>query len=338
MVFRQIREKTAAPKLVLIGNFGAGNIGDELILAGFLQKIGKELPRAQVVVLASEPKLVRRFHGVDSLPQIPTGLRSFWKLNWLRSLKRIKEADAIIFPGGGLFNDQESPRSVWIWGWPILITRYFWKPVFLLGQSVGPFEKNWTQKFTKFCLGKTEWIGTRDNARLKKLGLPAKKIKSGKDSAFWLSNRLPKTREIKKRGVLKVLISVRDFPKIEPQFWDELAQALDKLAEKKRVRISFAEFGRGDQEIWKMLCEKAQNSKIWKVLKLPESAEEILKDVKKFDLVIGMRLHSLITAKLTGVSAIGLAYAKKVSDLAEKSIPIADFKKEKLGSLITQIK
>lgn len=336
-MFKKIREKSAAPKLVLVGNFGAGNLGDELILAGFLEKIHQELPKAKIVALASNPKLVRRFHKIETLPQIPTGLRSFWKMNWWGSLQKIRTADAIIFPGGGLFNDEESSRTVWIWGWPILIARYFWKPVFLLGQSVGPFEKNWTRKFTRACLTKVEWIGVRDAAsesELRRIGVPAKKICVSRDTAFWLAKRLPKVRAIKKRGVLKVLISVRDFPKIKPEFWQNFASALDQLAERKQVRIFFAEFGEDDRAIWQKIRRQAKNSANWKILDLPESAAGILREVKKFDLVIGMRLHSLIAAKLVGVPALGLSYSRKVSEFAGKSLSIQKFKKEQLLKIL----
>jgi len=331
--FSKIRAHSPTPKLVLIGSFGAGNVGDELILAGFLQKIRKELPRAKVVVLAGNPKLVRRFHGVDALPLLPTGLRSFWKMNWWRSLQKIRTADAIIFPGGGLFSDEESWRAVFLWGLHILVARYFWKPVYLLGQSVGPFEKKWTRKFTRFCLAKTEWIGARDaasEAELTRSGIPARKIRSGRDTALWLIARLPKMREVKKRGVLKVLVSVRDFPKIEPRFWHELARALDLLAEKKHARIFFAEFGAGDRAVWQKVRRRTKNSATWKTLTLPESAEEVLRAVKKFDLVIGMRLHSLIAAQLTGVPAVGLNYSRKIGEFTDKALSIQNFKKEQL--------
>ena len=284
MPFKKISAKNSAPKIVLAGNFGAGNFGDELILAGFLRKISRELPKSKVVVLAAEPKLVRRFHGVDALPMVPTGFRSFAKMNWWRSVAAVKNCDAVIFPGGGLFADEENPRAVWIWGAPILLARYFWRPVFLLGQSVGPFGKNWTRKFTKFCLAKTEWIGARDAAsenELRKIGVPAKKIRAGKDSALLLAPRLPKIREIKKRGVIRILISLRDFPGVDEKFWNEFARALDALAERKNARISFAEFGRGDAEIWRKIKRRAKNSAPWKILKLPESADGILREMKK---------------------------------------------------------
>jgi len=336
--FQKLREKKAAPNLVLIGNFGAGNVGDELILAGFLKKLRKELPRAKVCVFANSPKLVRRFHGVDSLPLLPCGLRSFLKRGWWRSLRKIREADAVIFPGGGLFTDEESFHAILIWGIHLLISRYFWKPVYLLGQSVGMITGNYARKFTRFCLRKTEWIGVRDQAsasELKRLGVSAKKVKLGRDTSFWLVNRVPKTREIKKSGRVKILVSVRSFPKIEEKFFAEFAKALDKISERIHARIFFAEFGKNDDAaVWKKICRRTKNSKAWKTVELPESAEGVVREVEKFDLVIGMRLHSLIIARLAGIPAIGFAYSRKVKEFAENSLEIEGFRKEKLMELL----
>lgn len=333
MPFKKIRETAAAPKIVLIGNFGAGNIGDELILAGFLKKIGKELPKSKVTVLAGDPKLVRRFHGVDALPHLPTGWNSFWRLNWVRSLKKVREADAVIFPGGGLFSDEESWHAVFLWGLHILFARYFWRPVFLLGQSVGPFRKKWTRNFTRFCLAKTEWIGVRDiasEAELRSIGVSMKKIRLGRDSAFWLASRLPKIKTLKTSGRIKILVSVRDFVNIDPKFWGEFTRALDVITEKFHARISFAELGKGDGDVWKKIKKRAKNSVTWKQLELPESSEDVLKIIKTFDLVIGMRLHSLVAARIVGLPSIGLVYSRKVSEFSENALLIETFKKETL--------
>ncbi|MCK5472352.1 polysaccharide pyruvyl transferase family protein [Candidatus Gracilibacteria bacterium] len=338
MPFSKIRNDKAAPNLILVGNFGAGNVGDELILAGFLKKLRKELPRAKVCVLAGNPQLVRRFHGIDSLPLLPCGLRSFLKRGWWRSLRKIREADAVIFPGGGLFTNEESFRAILIWGLHLLIARYFWKPVYLLGQSIGPITGNYARKFTRFCLKKIEWIGVRDQAsasELKRLGIPAKKVKLGRDTSFWLVNRIPKTQEIKKRGHMKILVSVRSFPKIEEKFFAEFAKALDKISERIHTRIFFAEFGKDDAVVWKKICRRTKNSKVWKTIELPESANEVIREVQKFDLVIGMRLHSLIIAKLAGIPAIGFAYSRKVKEFAEKSLEVENFSAEKLMKLLS---
>jgi len=340
MPFRRLRNETASPNLVLIGNFGAGNVGDELILAGFLCKLGKELPKAKVTVLGGDPRLVRRFHGVDALPHLPTGVRSFFKHGWWRSVKKIREADAVIFPGGGLFTDQESAHAIFLWGIHLLVARYFWKPVYLLGQSIGPIESEYMKDFTRFCLRKVEWIGVRDTAsenELKKLGVSSVKIKHGNDSSFWLVNRVPKEKPLSKKGSkqrIKILVSLRSFPKIGDDFFAELAQALDEISEKFHARISFASFGKGDDEVWKKVCRSAKHSELWKKIELPESAEGVLKEIKNFDVVVGIRLHSIIAAKLVGVPAIAFAYSQKIDGFTKNPLRIEGFKKKTLLDLL----
>jgi polysaccharide pyruvyl transferase CsaB len=322
-------------KLILVGNFGAENFGDELILAGFLKKINKELPQTKVVVLSSNPRLVKKFHGVDSLPLLPAGLRSFFYFKWWRSLRKIRQADAVIFPGGGLFTDEESFHAIVIWGIHILAACYFWKPIYLFGQSIGKFKKKYAKNFARFLLRKAELISVRDEAsfkELKQLGISTAKIKRGKDTSFYLVKRIPKTKSLKinSKKSLKILVSMRNFPKIKTNFFIEIAKALTEISTKLNAQIFFAKFGKGDLEIWKKICQHSKQARFWQDLELPENAEEVIKEIKKFDLVIGMRLHSLIAAKLAGVPAIGFAYSRKVKAFAKNLIEIKGFKKEKL--------
>ena len=198
---------------------------------------------------------------------------------------------------------------------------------------MGKIEGEYAKDFTRKVLRKVEWIGVRDTAsaaELKRLGIASNKIKQGKDSSFWLVNRLPKMKAWNKNGVVKILVSLRNFPKIEEEFFGEIAKALDEISEKTHARISFASFGKGDGEVWKKICWDSQNSKLWKILELPESGEGVIREVKKFDVVVGMRLHSLVAAKLAGVPAIGFAYSRKVKEFAEESLEIENFKAEKL--------
>lgn len=341
-IFHALRKsKTAAPKIVLVGNFGAGNVGDELILAGFLKKLSRKLPRARVTVLAADPQLVRRWHGVEAAPFLPTGLRSLLRGGWRKSWQKLRAADSVIFPGGGLFTDSESVRAIILWGVHILVARYFWKPVFLLGQSVGPFHTEIGRRLARACLRRAEWIGTRDSAavaELARLRIPPEKIKPGEDSSRWLVERIAATKPLKKTGRRKILISVRDFRGIDEKFFAELARALDEISAQKPTRFVFAEFARDDAATARKVMRRAQNGQFWKTAELPESATEVLDFVRQFDLVIGMRLHSLITARLVGVPSVGLSYAPKVAEFqkasGQKSLAVESFKAKKLVDVL----
>jgi polysaccharide pyruvyl transferase CsaB len=339
--FLKLREAKKNPRVILVGSFGAGNIGDELILEGFLKQLARKSPKIQITVLGGNPRLIQRWHGVDALPLLPCGVRSFFGGNWWRSFRAIREADSVVFPGGGLFTDSESISAIILWGIHILVARYYWKPVFLLGQSIGPFHTEFGKSFTKFCLEKTQWIGVRDTAsekELRKLHLPGSKIKVGFDSAFWLVNRLPRIKALKTKGRKSILLSLRNFRNLDETIFSELAVALDTLCEKSPTRITFAAFGRGDEAAWEKVKRTSKNGRLWKIITLPESAEEILQLVKKFDAVIGMRLHSLISARLAGVPSIGISYSRKVAEFQkaqqQKFLEAKNFTSEKLLKLL----
>ncbi len=342
-IFRALRRTKAAAKVVVIGNFGAGNVGDELILAGFLKKLASRLPRARVTVLGHDPRVIRRWHGVHAEQLLPFGWRSLLSGRLFSTLRVLRAADAVVFPGGGLFTDRESAKAVPLWGFHILVAKWYWRPVYLLGQSVGPlstdFGRHWASRF----LGKAEWIGVRDTAsatELKKLGISPAQIKVGEDSALLLGKlRKSQPSFVKRRTsrrILRVLVSVRDFPRVPPSFFKELAQALDDLTEQDKVRITFAEFGLGDTHTWQRLCLHAQHDSLWKVLELPESAIEVVQAIEKYDLVIGMRLHSLVTAHLAGVPSIALSYSRKVAEFqkqvgrGKQVLEVRNFKAKKL--------
>lgn len=322
-----------------MGNFGAENIGDELILEGFLAQLAQHSPQTKVTVLGGNPRLIQRWHGVDALPLLPCGLRSFFTGNWVRSFQAIHAADNVVFPGGGLFTDSESFRAILLWGMHLLVARFFWKPVYLLGQSIGPFHSEASKSFTRFCLSKAEWIGVRDSAsekELRSLSIPASKIKNGFDSALGLVKRLPKVKTLKRKGRRKILLSLRNFRNLNPRLFQELGVALEKLLEKPTIRITFAAFGKGDLAALAKV-QPLVGKKI-KVLALPESAEEILQQIKKFDVVVGMRLHSLIAARLAGVPSVGISYSRKVAEFQksqqQKFLEATSFTSEKILKLV----
>ena len=106
-------------KDLLIGSFGAGNMGDEWILQSALQ----EYPQA--LVMTADKAASARWHGdYDWVCAWPLGIRSWVRfllnnqyrqevLNFPRKIERI------IFPGGGLL--AISRRAIWHWG-----MAFFW--------------------------------------------------------------------------------------------------------------------------------------------------------------------------------------------------------------------
>jgi polysaccharide pyruvyl transferase WcaK-like protein len=76
-------------RILVIGNFGNGNTGDEALLARALQELPEE---TEVSVLSRNPRMVEWMHGVDARPMSALPFAS--GLRW---------CDAVLVVGGGMF-------------------------------------------------------------------------------------------------------------------------------------------------------------------------------------------------------------------------------------------
>jgi polysaccharide pyruvyl transferase WcaK-like protein len=70
-------------KIVICGNYGAENLGDELILEGMLETLRAVSPDAEITVMSGNPKetkwLYKARYGMEAVAKFPSGIRSFLK-------------------------------------------------------------------------------------------------------------------------------------------------------------------------------------------------------------------------------------------------------------------
>ncbi|MFO0780837.1 MAG: polysaccharide pyruvyl transferase family protein [Candidatus Gracilibacteria bacterium] len=166
-----------SPNIVICGNYGATNLGDEAILESILQFVHKAVPGAHVTVVSANPSLTASQHHVNVVPKIPSGFRSFFSAFFGKKLRKTldayRHADAVIFGGGGLFSD-EKPRAIFIWSMQILPALLMKKPVFCFGQSVGPLMMKMSRRMVKFLFRRMKVVIVRDEASrglLEKIGV-----------------------------------------------------------------------------------------------------------------------------------------------------------------------
>ncbi|GLW93608.1 polysaccharide pyruvyl transferase family protein [Actinokineospora globicatena] len=84
-----------ARKVLVVGNFGNGNTGDEALLARALTELGAE---TEVSVLSRNPRLVEWTHGVAARPMTAVSFAA--GLRW---------CDAVLVVGGGMFGSGLPP-------------------------------------------------------------------------------------------------------------------------------------------------------------------------------------------------------------------------------------
>jgi polysaccharide pyruvyl transferase CsaB len=185
-----MRKKT----ILIFGNYGGQNWGDEGILSGLLSALASS--RFRIIVISSQPKHTGKHHNISSFPPPPFGIRSFFRFSFLRTIRCISSADIILFGGGGLFQDREK-RAIFLWGWYRFIAGMFGKRIIFVGNSVGPLRSFVSRYIAKQSFFSSSFISLRDTHSqelLEKMGIPLENIISSTDALFLL-RKLPKKRE-----------------------------------------------------------------------------------------------------------------------------------------------
>lgn len=141
---------------LLVGNYGAGNLGDEALKEYFLARF----PYVRWTVLSANPS------GRGEVPRLPFGVRSLLCTPWWRTLRVLRSADAVVFGGGSLFTDSESASACALWWWHCRVARMFGKPLILAFQGIGPFQDTivgvFSRRFARNAVRHSAFLSVRD--------------------------------------------------------------------------------------------------------------------------------------------------------------------------------
>lgn len=305
----------ASKNILICGNYGAGNFGDELILKGLL-KVAKTIPGFSVTVMSGNERETREWHGVETSPFVPSGVLSWAKniLNGkaLRALRAIWKSDLVIFGGGGLFSEKES-RSISIWAAQVRAFRWFRKEVVIVGQSFGEIHDTGNRKTIRKVVSGVRDLYVRDAAsseNLKKLGVK-RSIHVMHDSALWLTDEDFKAPAVTQEPY--ILLSLREWPGVDMA---ELLEKVDAMKyvikEALGVPVKFLSMQKGaksDLELYARLHDRKMT------YIEPTDLDTLWSTVKASEFVISMRLHGCILAVLAKRSLLAISYDAKVENL-----------------------
>lgn len=311
-------------KIVISGYYGFRNSGDEAVLQSILIALQKQSQALGIsiepIVLSIDPEWTSATYGVKSVHRM--------KLVEVR--QAIYESAGLISGGGSLLQDVTGSKSIPYYLGIIKLAQWMGRPTFIYAQGIGPVNRKLFHPLIKSVFRKCTYISVRDEQSrelLLSMGLEQKKIEVVPDPVMGLS--LPEdtdatTQSSELSDSLPVIgISVR--------FWEQdrreleaLAQGLIKANREVPLHLRFLPFHTpSDNEASRYMMEKLKGIIIEHggQISICEDVihpQHMLREVGQCDVLIGMRLHSLIYAAGRRVPLIGISYDPKIDHFLDR--------------------
>ncbi|TCT14111.1 polysaccharide pyruvyl transferase CsaB [Natranaerovirga pectinivora] len=295
-------------KILISGYLGFDNSGDESILQAISTSIKEsELP-IEITALSSNPRKTAKNHQINSL-------HSF---NPFSVLKGILRSDIIISGGGNLLQDKTSSKSLWYYIFIIFLGKVFRKKVMLYSNGVGPLDKKINKKIVKKVINKVDVITLREKLSKEMLidiGVTNPPIHITADPVFLLkpSEEARIKKILEQEGIQNnkknIGISVRKWGN-ENQV-KEFAGFCDDIVKNNNMNIVFIPMQYPQdlivsEQILENMKEKA------KIISKHYSSNDQIGIIKEMDIILSMRLHTLIYAGIVSVPMVGIVYDPKI--------------------------
>ncbi|MEF8775753.1 MAG: polysaccharide pyruvyl transferase family protein [Haloarculaceae archaeon] len=361
------------PETVLTNYFGAVNTGDAAIAHSTVAALRNRLGRGPSTIESWHPEAdVGRF-SADVLgplwkPHSPPGslpvspfefVEAARKLPYLaRSLRRgptpdtrllrpherdlvrrMRRADLIVSCGGGYLHDVFGPvflRHLYT----VAVATLVDTPVYLNGQSIGPFRSAALGRVAGRILSAVDYITVRDPRSaiyLADIGVTDVPIQVTADNAFLLEPR-PPDRDLPETGGLCVGATVRrwaypgqaDPGTAREQYRDSMAAVFDHLVETYDASLVLFSHTNADVTEADRIRRRCAHLDRLRVLAPDVGPRELKGLAGAVDVVIGTRMHSMVFATAMGTPTLCVSYLPKARtvmgrlDLEEYCVDIAD--------------
>lgn len=302
-------------KVVISGYYGFNNIGDESILTAIISNLKDGIEDIDITVLSKNPRLTHSKHGVNAIN----------RKNIFKIIREIKKCDLLISGGGSLLQDVTSNRSIVYYLSIILIGILCDKKVMIYSQGIGPINNPINKYLTRKILDKVDYMTLRDERSknvLENMKIENQSIIVAADPVIGLKKR---DLQIGKELLVQSNLSNTTKPVIgfalrgrnrDENLINVISEVSDRIIEEIGASVVFIPFHYGeDINTLNDIEKKMKNKAIF--LREKYELDEMLSIVGNLDLLIGIRLHSLIFAAIMNVPMIAVSYDPKVDYFME---------------------
>lgn len=307
---------TAVKRIVLSGYYGFRNSGDEAVLQSILLALREQGERQGVtmlpVVLSVNPEETKSMYGVEAAHRMKPA--EVWRA--------LRGADGLVSGGGSLLQDETGWKTIPYYLAVIRLAQWLGKPTFIYSQGIGPVHRTGFFGPIRGAFRRSELISVRDSesaSLLERMGLPSARIEIVPDPVMGLPLR-SRPQSSEGAGAPVIGVSVR--------FWNadrsELAAVADglrALLEQTDATLRFLPFHLPSDEaassyVMERLGETYKHRMT--VARQVVHPQDMLAEVASCQLLIGMRLHSLIYAASQYVPVAGISYDPKIDQFLKR--------------------
>lgn len=300
----------ANKKILISGYYGFDNSGDDAILKAMVKDIKAYNDNVKITAFSNNPTFTKKIYDINAINRF--GIKDV--------IKAIKDCDLFISGGGSLLQDITSTRSLLYYITLMKLAKLFNKPVMVYANGIGPINRKINRFLTRKILNKVDLITLRDEDSeifLKELEVENDSIYVTADPVFTLE---PTKEEIilgifEKEGIPGdkplVGVSVRNWRSAE-NLIDTVASAINYIIDEYNANVVLIPMHYPeDLDISNSILDRVTEEGSY-ILKNKYSVEDIMGITKRLEMIIAMRLHSLIYAATQGVPMVGIVYDPKI--------------------------
>ncbi len=291
---------------LILGYFGAGNFGDELILESFLKGYG-DILRDKRFSLTLTVKAISGEGCTDKVREV-YGELGFVRISpFLPYSIPVKKATHLIAPGGSLLQNSSSTRSLVLY---LAVIREFikaGKKVLLLNQGIGPIYGSFWHQVTRNLLSKVTFFSGRDMKSALYVAdvLPPERRFLSSDAVFARTLEFPSPAGenipyeygfIVKGDVRSPLLGSPEFPP-DANIIIAALQKVEWENPRKLERLG----KRLDKESLKIL-----------------SPDEFCRTIRNCEVIVSERYHGLVMALLAGIPFVGIGDDPKITSFCDE--------------------